>query len=329
MKQNLIYIICSIIIITITIIGVFIIRVQKKAKINIDELIIKITQDTKLIDINTDHNQALDVIEYAHKKGLQTPKILVNFDTHSDIFLNSRVIKPEGAGLENWINEYIAKNPQVEVIYWVMPKEEATDYELRTFFGENKEDDLNGGVQLFGNSIKNSIRGRFAVIPLTQKSYSQKFLIDSKTGILNEYDPTYRISTKLFDPNIQYRSVKIITCTEQTLPNLAGQNVFLSIDADYTSNSGFDTIGDFKIIKSPKEVENTFISIFETLSKKNIKPAIISLSISPQYLPEAHHELVYNIYNYFLHTSGKHDEIKTYTRTHPQELDMLKNEYNQ
>lgn len=327
MKQDIIYIICSIIIITITLIGVFIIRTPKNSKLNIDETIIKTTQNTKLIDINTDHNQALDVIEYANKKGLKTPKILINFDTHSDIFLNSQVIKPEGAGLENWINEYIAKNPQVERIYWVLPQEEATNYDLRTFFGENKEKDLNGGVQLFGNSIKKSIRGRFAVIPLTRKSYTQEFLIDPKTGILNEYDPTYPISADLFDSKIQYRRIKIISCTESTLPNLAGEEVFLSIDADYTSNSGFDTIGDFKIIKSPKEVENSFASIFNTLTKKNIKPQIISLSISPQYLPQAHHKFVYDIFNYILEISGKHDEIHVYTRTHPEELDIMKNEY--
>lgn len=42
-------------------------KATKKPK-DLTPLIKEITQDTKLIDANTDHNQALDVAEYAVKR---------------------------------------------------------------------------------------------------------------------------------------------------------------------------------------------------------------------------------------------------------------------
>ncbi len=326
MKQYLIYII-TLAILIIIVVGIYIIRTKKKTLPDIEKIIKETTQKTEIFDINTDHNQALDVIEHAQKQGIKTPKILVNFDTHSDIVLNFQVIRPEGAGLEDWINEYLAKNSEVDTIYWVMPKEEALDFDLRSFFGENKAKHLEGGAQLYGNAILANARGRFIVVPLTKKAYPQTFLIDPKTGILNEYHPGYSIVNELFSPNIEYKKVKIITCTEETLPNLAGKDVFLSIDADYTSNSGFDTTGDFKITKTPQEIENTFISIFSTLYRKNIQPKVISMSLSPEYVQEKDHTQIIQIMNNILKISGKKNALEKYTRFHPPELDEMKKEY--
>lgn len=324
-KVNIYLIVC---IITIIIAGfiVEIWNVMKNNKIeNYTNNIKEITSQTKIIDANTDHNQALDVAEYAVAQGVKIPKILINFDTHSDIMLNSKVNGK--AGLENWINEYFAKNNNAEILYWVMPKEEALEYELRTFFGENKEKYLQGGVILFGNSLKPDNRGRFAVIPITLKAYSSDFLIDINSGILNEYYLDNPIVKELFYTDVIYKKIKIITCTEETLPDFKDQDVFLSIDADYISNSGFDTTGDFKILKTPEQIEQSFNNIFKTLNKKHIKPKVISLSLSPQYLPKEHHKQVSDIFIKIIKISGLKDALATYKRTHPKELDQIRETY--
>ena len=50
-----------------------------------------ISQNVKLIDGNNNHNQALDVIYLAKRKGIKIPETIINFDTHSDIFLNMEI----------------------------------------------------------------------------------------------------------------------------------------------------------------------------------------------------------------------------------------------
>ena len=82
----------------------------------------------------------------------------------------------------------------------------------------------------------------------------------------------------------------------------------MSIDADYTGNSGFDTVDDFKINKTPTGISNTFYDIFKTIKDKNIKPEIISMSLSPQYLPKKDHEFVNNLFKEIIQISTMYDE---------------------
>lgn len=296
-----------------------------------EPLIKEITKNAKLIDLNTDHNQALDVSEFAKKSGGgKLPEILVNFDTHSDIYLNYPVISEGSAGVENWINEFIAKNPEVKEIYWVMPYEEAKNLNLQTLFAENDYHLIPRGKAspLYGNSMNPKIRWlHFVFTPLFKEPFSQEFLINTKTGKINEITPNKALFDYLFTPINQYKRVKIITCTEETLPDFHGKKIFLSIDADYTSNSGFDTAENFSFIKSRKDIEKTFYSILKTVNDKNMKPEIISLSLSPQYLPEIHHEYVATIFYYILQISGKEDVITTYTHKYDNDPNYLEKKY--
>lgn len=99
----------------------------------------------------------------------------------------------------------------------------------------------------------------------------------------------------------------------------------LSIDADYTSNSGFDTVDDFKINKTPTGISNTFYDIFKTIKDKNIKPEIISMSLSPQYLPKKDHEFVNNLFKEIIQISGMRDEINTYKRRYDPDPHYIEN----
>lgn len=317
MKKYLIIIL--IIILTIGIVGITNYKINNSKQFDMPEdfepLIGEITKNTKLIDINEDHNQALDVSEYAVKNGIEIPKILINFDTHSDVYLNVPTLKFKSARVENWINEYLAKNPNVEELYWVMPDDEAHNLSLQTLFAENDFLAIKNSTPLYGNSLNTDIRWlHFVFTPLDKKPYTQEFLIDSKTGLINEISRIPEVNEKTFSPDIKYKKIKITTCTQKTLPNFDGKQVFLSIDADYTSNSGFDTVENFKIVKNENEISKTFYDIFNTIKSKNIQASIISLSLSPQYLPRKHHKFVYELFEKIIKSSGKKDEINTYTR---------------
>ena len=63
-------------------------------------------------------------------------------------------------------------------------------------------------------------------------------------------------------------------------------------------------------------MKKAFNSLLKTLVKKNIRPEVISLTISPIYLPLEHQETVINFYKDFIKYSGKEKALNEYTRTH-------------
>lgn len=323
MKQsNIIYIFVTLVILLVFIKGI---TQQDKNPINLDTMIKIITANTKVIDANEDHNQALDVSEYAKLHHIKLPKILINFDTHSDIFLNYQVINPDGAGIENWINEYVALNPEIDEIYWVMPKEEALNTDLQILFALNYIDYLENGTQYYGNEINENLsQFKFVLQPLTQKSFVQYFLIDPKTGILNEYIENSPITPMLFKPGINYKLIKITACTETTLPDFSNKEVFLSIDADYISNSGFDTTQDFANNRTPQEIEKALFSMIATIYKKNIRPTIISMSLSPEYVPREDHPQIIEFFNKVFKVSNQKDILHNYKRNFSSNLQSIR-----
>lgn len=269
-----------------------------------------ISKNLQIIDQNIDHNQALEVLEYAKKNNVKIPSTIINFDTHSDVFLFQEIDKERGAQIANWLNEAFAKYPNIKQLYWVMPDEEAINPELQAMFiqKESIED-----IMLYGNSQKNSNE----VNPNVHKiPYVQNFLVDTKTGyikeITNEKDKNKVLP---LDPKFpKYKEIKIITCTKSTLPNFKNKNVILSIDGDYISNSGFDTQLNFTNNRTKKEISKETQKIIKTLVEKEIRPSIISLTLSPVYVPDEDTNDVMKFFKTFIKYSGKKDALDSYTR---------------
>lgn len=263
-----------------------------------------ITKNLKLIDANKDHNQALDTIEHANKKHINIPNTIINFDTHSDVFLFQQIDKQKGAQVSNWLNEFFSKYPNAKELYWVMPKEEAIYPSLQEMF---KQKDPIEEIMLYGNSQKNSKN----VNPNVQQiPYVQYFIINTNTGYIKEIiNPK---DTPKKDPN--YKIIKITTCTIDTLPNFKNKDIILSIDADYISNSGFDTQLFFTNNRDEANIEKEINKILNTLIKNNIKPTIISLTLSPIYVPDEDIDIILKFFKNFIKYSGQKDNIRLYTR---------------
>ena len=269
-----------------------------------------ITKNLKLIDINKDHNQALDTIEYAKENNIDIPSTIINFDTHSDVFLFQQIDKQKGAQISNWLNEFFAKYPNAKELYWVMPEEEAIYPNLQEMF---KQKDPIEEIMLYGNSQKDSkdINPNVQQIP-----YVQYFLIDTNSGYTKEIANSSDTNKKLpLDPKFpKYKKIKITTCTISTLPNFKNQEVILSIDADYISNSGFDTQLFFTNNRDTASIKQETNKILTNLIKKEIKPSIISLTLSPIYVPDEDIDIIMKFYENFLKYSGKQDKLQIYSR---------------
>jgi hypothetical protein len=274
----------------------------------------QVTKAVELVDINTDHNQVLDVAEYMKNNKIKIPSTLINFDTHSDILLNAKILQIKESSVATWINNILARYPEINEVYWVMPIELATNTGLQGIFASNDLKYLDTPQTFFGNSTNDKINlFHFVFNPLTKKAYEQELLVDPTTGMINENTTDEELIKKLFGKDkSKLRKIKLVTCTEKTLPDLKNKDFLLSIDADYVSNSGYDTIDDYRFVKNSAGVNATFYSIFETLKNKNAQPRIITLSLSPQYLPESHHEFVNEIFGHILYVSNKTDKIIQY-----------------
>lgn len=271
----------------------------------------QICKNLKVIDANKDHNQALDVVEYAKKQGINIPKTIINFDTHSDVYLFAPVDPKLGAQIYDWINEFFAKNPNAYELYWVMPEEEATNPALQEMFKAKEKPTLD--IILYGNSQRESNK----VNPNVHKyPYTQYFVVDTKSGyikeIIDEQDKFKRLPREPKNPN--YKKIKVITCTESTLPNFKNKKVFLSIDADYISNSGYDTPLKFSNDKDASQIEATVYKLIKTIHKKHIRPEVISLTLSPRYVPDEDTDTMLSFFEFFVNNSGKEDALLEYTR---------------
>lgn len=291
-------ILLPIIIVLLILFGIF--YNQKSVKIG------SICKKLQLIDINIDHNQALDVIETAKESNIEIPDTIINFDTHSDLYVYQEISPKLGAEIYNWINELIIKNPEIQTVYWVMPKGEAIDDMMQYDFKQRDLDNI--PIALEGNNKKDEDE----VNPnVHKKAYIQDLIINTNNGYLEEFVDK-EDSEKLKQPN--YKKFKLITCTEETLPNFKNKKVILSIDMDYLSNSGFDTSEDWSHNLKPEEVEQAYNRMITTIRNKNIQPSIISLTLSPQYIPKNNEKQIQGMMEEILYYSGRKDIIKEYTR---------------
>ena len=274
---------------------------------NLEQTKIKtICKNLKLIDVNIHHNQALDAIELAKEKNIKVPDTIINFDTHSDIYVYQG-IGQDGAHIYDWLNEFLAKNKNAKTLYWVMPEEET---QMKNFDIIFKDIDIKGvDMSLLGNSKKPKDKVNSKI---NETPFIQDFLVDTETSYMEEI-----ISKKDEDKlkNPRYKKIQIVTCTEKTLPNFKGKNVILSLDMDYISNSGFDTIEGWGHNRNEQEIDTALSKMIMTIKNKNIRPEIISITLSPQYVPKRDREQLTYFIEDFLQNSGKEDNLQEYTRT--------------
>ena len=221
-----------------------------------------------LADVNKNHNEAVDVLKHAQRRYIPIPKTLVTFDTHSDIFVNTKIT----TSIADWVNTVISKYC-VSDVYWVVPDEQFFYIEnVCHYFGENVSD----AKEYKGNYDINNVYQDFS------KPLKQTFLFEVETSIIVSESVMYtkkEIKEKL--KTGKYRLVNIYTCTQKTLPKL-NKPFILSVDADYFTNSGFDTF--FYLENMPIDLKKVFERFLKCYAKKLQKASIISYTISPEYI---------------------------------------------
>lgn len=253
------------------------------------ELINKIFKNS-YIEINTNHNEALNVFEnYIKKSGKYIP-LLVNFDTHSDIYVN---LKINTATIANWVN-FCFKNLGIDRFYWIIPDFINKNSQSKEIY-EKQENLLIGAMHGFDN-IKLNL----------DKVTTQKLLFNPNTAELISKCKLNNINKKcrLFNmPDIEKKLTYLIPIdinilTISSLDILKGKEILLSVDADYFCNSGFDTnnrINNRNITE--EELVNNMNHFLEKLEVNEINPIAVSLTYSPIYLPIKYYKKIEQFFN--------------------------------
>lgn len=269
-----------------------------------------ITKNLKVIDANKDHNQALDILEYAEQQNVQIPKTIINFDTHSDIYMEHEVDREYGAQIADWINVLFSNYRNIEELYWVIPEKEIDGISAKaSFVIKNSETEH---FPLFGNTRRNP---KFINPNIELTPYIQYFSLDTQKGTMLEM--ISKDSKKEYDnfkETSRYRKVKLINCTESSLPDFKNKNIILSIDGDYISNSGYDTGRDFENNLNYQEIDTALAKMLKTIKQHNIQPEIITMTLSPRYVPDEDQEQMLNFFKTFIFLSGKKDALQKYKR---------------
>lgn len=237
-----------------------------------------------IIEININHNEALDVFS---KIKTQNDVLLVNFDSHSDFYLNYPIDR-KNAKIADWVN-YCIRQFKVKEYYWVIPSFLPCD----SYNGKIIDRIFNSSpiVDIENIKEKNSIYSQYLYYDISRF----EFLTQNKIDYINNKCKNFDLQDIIESKNLIKTEVK--KCYASNLPNFKNNNIWLSVDADYFCNTGFDTNFDRNNNWiSEKELIESFNNFLEIIYIKDIKPTAVSLTLSPVYTPKQYENIIIEFY---------------------------------
>lgn len=229
------------------------------------EKVKKILKYTTYVDKFKYHNQIINFFDKFYDKE-DFPKILINFDLHSDMKFDYACIENN---IANWVNHTFGRYG-IDEYYWVIPKHAIKDENFIKFFDENKN-------KTGGNYTKKDYTD-FSV-PLKQ-SFPYRYLKNKVyTKVTTETDD--KILEYIEKQEKEHKLIHVYYCTEDNLPDFGSKDVLVSVDADYFSNNGFDTFSNYKY--TPKNIQQEFDKFIDCLYEKHIFPWYMGLCLSTNY----------------------------------------------
>lgn len=202
--------------------------------------------------------ETIEAARRAIQEDPNAPTVLLNFDSHSDMYAGSA--RPNEESIAQWVNSVIATNPNVNEVYWVLPQD----------FRDNPE----------YNAEYINHQG-------PQDSQDRVF-VQSPRDVTLYFNPADRsLSTTRpadYSPE-KYRQIELHKRTIDELPNFQGQRTAVSIDLDYFDNRGYDTSYGAEVNYRGEE---GFARFADGLRDANIRPVFTTVSASPEYVREGH-----------------------------------------
>lgn len=216
-----------------------------------------LVRDAAAVDLFPHNNQVLDFVDATTTAGILAPDArltIIHFDAHSDLHAYpDPAARPLREDISDFMNRLLADGRLAEV-YWVLPQW-TTEPNYRHAYWEDP-------------------------LPVEDSSYvegprSLEVFVDVD-GLLyfgERPNGTEIVTTALFH--------KVLL---DELPDFTGrQHVYLEIDGDYFSNTGYDTQAQGRVNPSRGEMLADIAKAGEVLAARGVRPHIVSWCLSPSY----------------------------------------------
>ena len=230
-------------------------------------------------ETNKNHDEAVIAFENFCNINRCNIPIMVNYDTHSDVYLNMKQISPN---IANWVNFCFSKLGVIEY-YWIIPHYITKNEQYKKVFETNpnlhKDTFQNGAMRAFGN-LDDVLKQDF----ILDKKNSE-IMTPKKLDIINEKNKKYNLPLiTCFSDDFTPISIYIVPFDKISV--LKGKEIALSIDADSFCNSGHDTISAINNIDiSSEEIKKEFELFINELYDNEVIVSTASLTRSPAYFP--------------------------------------------
>ncbi len=229
--------------------------------------------------INTNHSEAYYAFKSFTDKTEKKIPILVNYDTHSDIYQNFK-LSYNDLNIANWVN-YCIRDFHIKEIFWVIPQYITENKRYKRIYENQSECEINRPLSGFDNTPLN-----------LNEINKQEVYFNTKTGELISPQRKIKLEkncnqfnmSSVFEKAENLTKINLYILASGKLNLLKGKEILLSIDSDYFCNSGFDTNeGINNKMVSKEDLINSFNTFTSELLKNEIKPIAVSLSYSPIY----------------------------------------------
>ncbi|MBF8291511.1 MAG: hypothetical protein HW392_338 [Steroidobacteraceae bacterium] len=209
-------------------------------------------------DLFPHNNQVLDFLDalIADRKLAAGDKLtIIHFDTHSDLWIYP---DPFAYALNQDISDFlntVVLKAVVAEIYWVLPDWTREERYVKTFWSDKLPDEAQ---------------------PYAEGPRTLPIFVDRNADALYFGSPPQAAPDL---PAVRYHKVLL-----RELPDFTGRdNIYLEIDGDYFSNTGFDTNLQGRLNPDRGQMLAAFATAATTLVRLGVKPRFTSWSLSPDY----------------------------------------------
>lgn len=230
-------------------------------------------------EINKNHDEAVRAFENFCNINNRKIPVMINYDTHSDVYLNSKQISEN---IANWVNFCFSRLGVIDY-YWIIPHYIICDSVFKKTFENNEklqqETFQSGAMRAFGN-LDDVVNEKFLLNKETSELITAK-----KLDIINEKNKKFGLTTiNALDEGFIPVSLHIVPFNKISI--LENKEIALSIDGDSFCNSGHDTIGAINNVNiTSQELKKEFELFINELYVNKIKILTTSLTRSPAYFP--------------------------------------------
>ncbi len=202
--------------------------------------------------------ETVDAATSAIQSAPDAPTVLLNFDTHSDMYTGATSDDQES--IAQWVNSVLQHNPNVNEVYWVLPNDLRDNPDLNErYFAESATG--NNVDPVFVNAARDMT----------------VYLSRTSGALLTERPANYSEEN--------YRAIQFHKRTMDELPDFAGRRAAVSIDLDYFDNRGYDTTAGAEVNYRSQQ---GFADFVEGMRRVNLQPVFTTVSASPEYVRSEH-----------------------------------------